>query len=92
MCTNTPLTLFSGTPLDDPSEYRAVVGSLQYISLTHPNISFSVNKLSQFMHKPTTEHWQAVKRVFRYLTCSMTQGIFLFAHNTPNLHAFTDAD
>lgn len=92
MCSNTTLTLSSGTPLSDPTEYRAVVGSLQYLSLTRPDISFPVNKLSQFMHKPTTEHWQAVKRVLRYLSGTMTRGIFLSANNTPSLHAFTDAD
>ena len=44
------------------------------------------------MHKPTTEHWQAVKCVLRYLSGTMTRGIFLSANNTPHLHAFTDAD
>ena len=92
MCSSTPLTLFSGTPLHDPTEYRAVVGSLQYLSLTRPDISFPVNKMSQYMHKPTTEHWNAVKRILRYLAGTMTRGLTLHAHNTPTLHAFTDAD
>ncbi|CAA7014967.1 unnamed protein product [Microthlaspi erraticum] len=69
-----------------------VVGSLQYLSLTRPDISFAVNKLSQFMHRPTNEHWAAVKRVLRYLLGTKTHGIFLHAKNTPTLHAFTDSD
>lgn len=92
MCPNTHLTLFSGTLLDDPKEYRAVVGSLQYLSLTRPDISFPVNKMSQYMHKPTTDHWNAVKRILRYLAGTMTRGITLKARNKPILHAFTDAD
>ncbi|XP_013634771.1 PREDICTED: uncharacterized mitochondrial protein AtMg00810-like [Brassica oleracea var. oleracea] len=92
MCATTPITLFSGTPLADPTEYRAVVGSLQYLSLTRPDISFPVNKMSQYMHKPTDEHWNAVKRILRYLSGTMTKGIMLYANNTPSLHAFTDAD
>ncbi|RVW83732.1 Retrovirus-related Pol polyprotein from transposon RE1 [Vitis vinifera] len=47
------LTLFDDTSLTDPIKYRQVVGSLQYTSLTRPNIAFAVNKLSQFMHRPT---------------------------------------
>ena len=50
------LTLHSGTTLSDPREYRRVVGSLQYLALTRPDISYAVNCLSQFMHQPTTDH------------------------------------
>ena len=92
MCSTTPLTLLSRTPLADPTEYRAVVGSLQYLSLTRPDISFPVNKLSHYMHKPTDEHWNAVKRILRYLAGTMTKGLAFHANNTPSLHAFTDAD
>lgn len=92
MCPYKLLTLDSGKPLSDPTQYRATVGSLHYMSLTRPDISFVVNKLSQFMHKPTDEHWHGVKRVLRYLSGSMTTGIFLSARKTPALHAFTDAD
>lgn len=92
MCPYKPLTLQSGAPMRDPTQYRVTVGSLQYLSLTRPDISFAVNKLSQFMHIPTDEHWNGVKRVLRYLAGSITTGMFLSATNTPALHAFTDAD
>ena len=55
------IKLSSGSPLFDPTEYRTVVGSLQYLSLTRPDISFAVNKMSQFMHQPTDEQWTLVK-------------------------------
>lgn len=92
MCPSTSLTLFSGTALDDPTKYQTIIGSLQYLSLTRPDISLSVNKLSQFMHRPTLDHWYAVKRVLRYLAGTSSRGIFLPANNEPVLHAFTDAD
>ena len=92
MCPNTTLTLLSGAPLTDPTEYRMAIGSLQYLSLTRPDVSFAVNKLSQFMHRPTTEYWTAVKRVLRYLSGTMSHGVFFPTKTTSALHAFTDAD
>lgn len=56
LSTNTSLQLLDGTTVMDSTEYRRVLGILQYLSLTPPDISFAVNKLSQFMHKPTVTH------------------------------------
>lgn len=62
-CSFTPLTLHGGTPLDNSTDYRMVVASLLYFSFTRPDISFAVILLSQFMHQPTSDHWNAAKRV-----------------------------
>lgn len=56
MVSHPPRTLDGGSPLPLPTEYRALVGSLQYLSLTRMDVAFTVNRLSQFMHKPTTLH------------------------------------
>jgi hypothetical protein len=53
MASSTSLSQFQGTPLSDPSSYRSTVGSLQYLSLTRPDIAFAINKVCQFM---TTVH------------------------------------
>ncbi|KAJ9553096.1 hypothetical protein OSB04_017141 [Centaurea solstitialis] len=50
MTTSEPLTLKGGTSYPSPTNYRTFVGALQYLSLTCSYISFTVNKLSQFMH------------------------------------------
>lgn len=92
MASSPNLSLRSGTPLTKPHEYRKIVGSLQYLALTRPDISYAVNRLSQFMHQPTTDHWQAVKRVLRYLSGTLHLGIFLRKQHQPHLHAFSDAD
>ncbi|KAG7543090.1 Ribonuclease H-like superfamily [Arabidopsis thaliana x Arabidopsis arenosa] len=86
------LSLLSGTALDDASEYRAILGSLQYLAFTRPDISFAVNRLSQFMHRPTDEHWQAAKRILRYLAGTKSHGILLRADTPLTVHAFSDAD
>lgn len=67
--------------------------SVIYItSLTRPDISFAVEKLSQYMHQPTFEHWNAAKRVLCYLAGTANAGIFLRRSNTLSLHAVSDAD
>lgn len=92
MATSPKLTLHSGTRLQDPTEYRSTVGSLQYLAFTRPDLSFAVNRLSQYMHAPTFEHWNAVKRTLRYLAGTSDQGIMLRRGNSKALHAFSDAD
>lgn len=92
MATSPKLQLLSGMTLDDPCEYRMVFGSLQYLAFTHPDIAYSVNRLSQFMHHPTDIHWQVVKRVLRYLSGTMSHGIFLSTRSPISFHVFSDAD
>lgn len=50
------LTLHDGSPTTDSTHYKRIIGALQYLNLTRPDPSFAINKLSQFMHKPTTLH------------------------------------
>ncbi|XP_022154960.1 uncharacterized protein LOC111022103 [Momordica charantia] len=45
----------------DATEYRSVVGSLQYLTLTRPDIQFAVNKVCQHRQEPTLKDLKAVK-------------------------------
>ena len=92
LATEPTLTILSGTILTDPSEYRTVVGSLQYLCLTRLDIAYVVNKLSQFMHRPTTDHWNVVKHLLHYLSSTTDHGIALHCHTSLSLHTFSDAD
>ena len=92
LSTSTSLQLVDGTASFDSTEFRRVLGSLQYLSLTRPDISFAVNKLSQFMHKPTTTHWTAVKRLLRYLKQTIFHGIQLQKDTPWHLTTYSDAD
>ncbi|KAJ9546285.1 hypothetical protein OSB04_018828 [Centaurea solstitialis] len=86
------LTLMDGSPPVDLTPYRKLVGSLQYLAFTRPDVSFAVNKLSQFMHAPSQTHWQALKRVLRYLKGTIHHGLFLKRATTLDLKAFSDSD
>jgi len=87
-----PLTLHDGTPATDSTTYRKMIGALQYLNLTRLDISFSINKLAHFMHKPTTMHLQHLKRILRYLKSTINHGILLRPPTTYNLVAYSDAD
>jgi len=90
--TSTPLKLNDGTASFDNTKYRRIIGSLQYLSLTRLDVSFAVNKLSQFMHKPTQTHWAATKRLLRYLKQTIFHGIRLTRHTNPSLTTFSNVD
>jgi histone deacetylase 1/2 len=88
------LSLTVGTPLgsEDCTQYRSIVGALQYLTLTRPDLAFSVNKVCQYLHAPTTEHWTAVKRILRYVKDTLKLGITFTKSSSTLLSAFSDAD
>lgn len=89
---HTHLTLHASDSLTNPTKYRTLVGSLQCLGLTCPNVAFAVNRLSRFMHKPTSHHWQTLKRALRYLKGTLDYGLTLYRDSPLQLHAFPDAD
>ncbi|XP_068328737.1 uncharacterized mitochondrial protein AtMg00810-like [Pyrus communis] len=80
-----------GKPYHSPDQYRSVVGALQYLTFTRPNIAFSVNQACQFMHNPMISHVIAVKRILRYLKGTSTYGIH-FKPGPLHLQSYSDAD
>jgi len=85
------LSKFSGDPLTDPTEYRSMVGALQYLTLTRPDISYNVNQLCQFLHCPTNIHLTAAKRVLKYLKGTLQFGL-QFNKGSLQLNGFCDSD
>ncbi|PNX54637.1 histone deacetylase [Trifolium pratense] len=89
------LSKLGSNALADPFMYRSVVGALQYATITRPEISYSVNKVCQFMSHPLESHWTAVKRILRYLKGTMDHHLRLHplsSHQPPSIKAFCDAD
>jgi hypothetical protein len=79
LAANEKLSLSDGTMLsnEDATTYRSVVVALQYLTLTRTNISFAVNKVCQYLHSPTTQHWSTVKQILRYLCGTLGYGLYL---------------
>ena len=89
---NIKLSALDGTPLEDASIYRRLVGRLLYLTVTRPNISYSVQKLSQFLAKPTDCHLNAAYRVLKYIKATPGQGLFFPSSSSLHLKAFSDLD
>jgi hypothetical protein len=81
-----------GDLLPNPSLYRQLVGSLNYLTITRPDISFAVQQVSQFMQSPRHLHLAAVRRIIRYLLGSSNRGLFYPAGSPISLVAYSDAD
>ncbi|KAL5559464.1 hypothetical protein UlMin_035675 [Ulmus minor] len=79
MVSSLKLTTIDGDPIPNITEYRSIVGALQYITITRPKIAYCVNRVCQFMQKPLDHHWKAMKRILRKT-------------NTLSLTWYSDAD
>ena len=92
LSTSVSLQLFDGSSTANEEQFRKIIGSLQYLCLTRPDINFAVNKLSQFMHKPTQIHFTALKRVLRYLKGTLFHGLLIKKDSPSQLLVYTDSD
>ncbi|GAA0174762.1 hypothetical protein LIER_28089 [Lithospermum erythrorhizon] len=81
----------STSPLD-PTLYRQLVGSLQYLTLTLLDLSYAVYRVCQHMHAPTMEHFVLVKRIIHYVKYTLELGLVITPSPDFTIQAFSDAD
>ncbi|GJX99333.1 ribonuclease H-like domain-containing protein [Tanacetum coccineum] len=81
-----------GDPVSDPTLYRSLVASLQYLTFTRPDISYAVQQVCLHMHDHREPHLSALKRILRYVQGTLNYGLQLFSLSTTNLVAYSDAD
>ena len=71
--------------------YQSLVGSLLYATVcSRPDIAFAVISLTRFMSAPSESHWEAAKRVLRYLRGTQDKGLIYGEIN--NFLGYCDAD
>ncbi|PKU72953.1 Retrovirus-related Pol polyprotein from transposon TNT 1-94 [Dendrobium catenatum] len=93
----TPITpnskeqLTNNQPFTDPSLYRRLAGSLQYLTITRPDIAFATNRVCQQMQQPSVQDFQALQRILRYIKGTLSYGLPLIA-GPLQLQTFADAD
>lgn len=92
--TPSPISLSShssSSPLN-PTLYRSLIDSLQYLTLTRPDITFAVNRACQQMHDLGPEDWSKLKHLLHYLKGTISHGLFFHTKSDICLRAFSDAD
>jgi histone deacetylase 1/2 len=71
---------------------QSIVGALQYLTLTRPDISLSVNKVCQFLHSPINVHLAMVKRMLRYIKGTLDLPLLIRKSDSVLVSDFVDAD
>jgi hypothetical protein len=88
---NVHLMPTDGESLEDPTHYRHIVGSLVYLGVTRPDISYFVHILSQFISAPTQIHYSHLLRVLCYLHGTISHHLFFPCSSSLQLQAYCDA-
>jgi hypothetical protein len=76
-----------------PGPYESIVGSLNYLSeTTRPDIRYIVSRLARFRADPGITHWNAAKRVLRYIKQTVNRRVILRRSKEWSLKCYTDAE
>jgi hypothetical protein len=95
---STPVDTCAKTPVDagpavaDPTAYHSLVGALQYLTFTRPDIAYAVQQVCLHMHDPREVHLVAAKRILRYLQGTLDHGLVIPKSASTQLIVYTDAD
>ncbi|RVW75547.1 Retrovirus-related Pol polyprotein from transposon RE1 [Vitis vinifera] len=92
MVPNVQLMPDDGDPFYNPERYRRVVGKLNYLTVTRPDIAYAVSVVSQFTSAPTIKHWAALEQILCYLKKAPSLGILYSSQGHTRIECFSDAD
>ncbi|XP_074289333.1 secreted RxLR effector protein 161-like [Silene latifolia] len=92
MNVNEKLQRDDGTGHANGKLHMSLVGGLNYLTHTRPDIAFPVSVVSRYMHNPTKQHLGAAKRILRYVAGTMRYGVWYTRVAEPKLVGFTDSD
>ena len=81
-----------GDPFYNPERYRKVVGKLNYLTVTRPDIAYAVSVVSQFISTPTVKHWAALEQILCYLKKAPGLGILYSSQGHTRTECFSDVD
>jgi hypothetical protein len=92
MVTGCKLSKDDDSPDVDQSSYREMIGSLLYITTSHPDIMHVVGMVGRYQSAPKQSHLLAVKRIFRYLKETMNYGLWYPKNQNFQLLVYSDVD
>jgi hypothetical protein len=90
--TQAKVSVESGPPVADPTHFRSLVGALQYLMFTSPDLAYVVPQICLHMHDPREPHLTAMKRTLRYLRGTLDYGLLLRRSASSELTVYTDAE
>ena len=76
----------------DKERYQRLVRRLIYLSLTRPDIAYSVSVINQYMHSPTEKHMKAIQHVLRYLKGTPRKELMFKRSENRGIEGYVDAD
>nr|GEZ03648.1 retrotransposon protein, putative, Ty1-copia subclass [Tanacetum cinerariifolium] len=76
----------------DSSHYRGMIGTLLYLTVSRPDLQFAICMCARYQARPTEKHLHKVKRIFRYLRGTVSQGLWYPKDSSIALTVFADAD
>lgn len=89
---NAQLSKDQGEPIPNPKVYRRLIGRLMYLMLTRPDLTYSIQVLSQFMGTPVDQYLKAAYKVLRYLKGTSGQGLLYSSTIDIKLKTHCDSD
>ena len=89
---NSKICAHEGRKLDDGTMYRQLIGSLIYLTLTRPDISYAVGVVSRYMQSPKKPHLDAARRILRYVKGTIDYGLLYKRGEDCKLVGYCDAD
>ncbi|KAG6499850.1 hypothetical protein ZIOFF_039645 [Zingiber officinale] len=92
MESNFRMCAHEGKSLEDTTMYQKSVGSLIYLTLTRPDISYAVSVISRYMQNPMKPHLEAVRRILRYVKSTIDYGLVYKRIGDCKLVGYCDAD
>ena len=92
MCTRLKLTKDDDSKEVDQTLYRSMIGKLQYVVHTRPNIVFAVGMVARFSPNPKENHMMEIKRIMRYLKGTEDYELWYKKGGNLDLKEFTNVD
>ena len=81
-----------GELFGDLKRYRRLVGKLNYLTVTCPDIAHLIRVVSQYMFSPMVDHWVAIEQILYYLKGASGHGILFGNHGHNRIKCFTDVE
>ena len=76
----------------DERLYRTLIGCLMYLTTTRPDIMNAISLLSRYMHCASEIHFQAAKRIVKYIKGTIDYGLKFCQVKNFTLHDYSDSD